>query len=169
MYCSKLTQYLPYGNNQLPPPVSLCLTCLSTQYKNAKNCNHKGNKFYRSQVCSTTNKHFLMCTSCNHHVAALQYLSNHHDPKMGYKNYTMMKQCFGDDKYKAMCATVSISVSTATTDSEAKNSASTPTDTVQIWQASSQQRSYIQPYMAVNDTEIGKTAVPSTGQSYVPR
>ena len=40
-----------------------------------------------------------------------------------------------------------------------KNSASNPTDTVQIWQASSQQES-IQPYMAVNDTEIGKTAVP---------
>merc|ERR1711867_44333 len=39
-------------------------------------------------------------------------------------------------------------------------SASAPNDTVQIWQASSQQRLYIQPYMAVNDTEIGKTAVP---------
>merc|ERR1711867_195526 len=39
-------------------------------------------------------------------------------------------------------------------------SASAPNDTVQIWQASSQQRLYIQPYMAVNDTEIGKTAIP---------
>ena len=78
---------------------------------------------------------------------------------MGYKNYTMMKQCFGDDQYKAMCATVSISVSTAAADSETQNPASNPTDTVQIWQASSRQKS-IQPYMAVNDTEIGKTAMP---------
>ena len=100
-----------------------------------------------------------MCTDCNHHVAALQYLSNHHDPNLGYKNFTMMKQCFGEDQYKAMCATVSISVSNAAADNETQNSASNPTDTVQIWQASSRQKS-IQPYMAVNDTEIGKSAVP---------
>ena len=101
-----------------------------------------------------------MCTDCTHHVAALQYLSSHHDPKIGFKNFSLMKQLFGEDQYNAICATVSISVNHAAADSETQNSASVPNDIVQIWQASSQQRSYIQPYMAVNDTEIGKTAVP---------
>ena len=72
----------------------------------------------------------------------------------------MRKQLFGDDQFRAMCATVSISVNHAAADSETQNSASVPNDIVQIWQASSQQRSYIQPYMAVNDAEIGKTAIP---------
>merc|ERR1711867_319304 len=67
-----------------------------------------------------------------------------------------MRQLFGDDQYKAICATVSISVNHAAAESETKNSASVPNDIVQIWQASSQQKSYIQPYMAVNNTEIGE-------------
>ena len=100
-----------------------------------------------------------MCTDCLHHVAALQYLGNHHDPNLGFKNLTMMRQCFGEDEYKAMCATVSISVSNAAADNETQNLASSSTDSVQIWQASSRQKS-IQPYMAVNDIEIGKGAMP---------
>ena len=71
-----------------------------------------------------------------------------------------MRQLFGEDQYNAICATVSISVNHATAESETQNSASVPNDIVQVWQASSQQKPYIQPYMAVNNTEIGKTAVP---------
>ena len=71
----------------------------------------------------------------------------------------MMRQCFGEDEYKAMCATVSISVSNAAADNEIQNLVSDSTDSVQIWQASSRQKS-IQPCIAVNDTEIGKSAVP---------
>lgn len=37
MFCSKLTQYLPYGNNQVKPPVLLCVKCLGTVAKKAKN------------------------------------------------------------------------------------------------------------------------------------
>ena len=43
MFCSKLSQYLPYGTKQLPPPVSLCLKCLPTKDKNAKDFDHRGN------------------------------------------------------------------------------------------------------------------------------
>ena len=105
MYCSKLTQYLPYGTNQLPPPVSLCLTCLSTKHKNAKNCDHMSNRYYKSQLCSTTNKHYLMCTGCKHHLPAIKYLKDHHKPSIGYKNFTLMKQCFGDDVFRAISST----------------------------------------------------------------
>ena len=49
MFCTKLKQYLPYGTNQLLPPVSLCLKCLTTTHKNAKNCDHRGNKFWKNQ------------------------------------------------------------------------------------------------------------------------
>ena len=102
MYCSKLTQYLPYGTNQLPPPVSLCLTCLSTKHKNAKNCDHMSNRYYKSQLCSTTNKHYLMCNGCSHHLPAIKYMSDHHEPSLGYKNFTLIKQCFGDDVFRTI-------------------------------------------------------------------
>ena len=93
MYCSKLTQYLPYGTNQQPPPVSLCLACLSTKHWNAKNCDHMSNIFYKSQLCPITNKHYLMCKGCAHHLPAIKYMSDHHEPSLGYKNFTLMKQC----------------------------------------------------------------------------
>ena len=102
MYCSKLTQYLPFGNNQLPPPVFLCLKCLSTKHWNAKNCNHMGNRYYKNSLCPITKKHYLMCTSCEHHLPAIRYMSNHHEPCLGYKNFSLMKQCFGDDMFKSM-------------------------------------------------------------------
>ena len=47
MHCKKLPQYLPYGTNQMPPPVSLCVKCLGTTTKNANNCNHKGNRLWK--------------------------------------------------------------------------------------------------------------------------
>ena len=103
-----------------------------------------------------------MCTDCSHHLPTLDYLSNHHKPSIGFQNFTLMKQCFGDYAYRAMCATVSISVSNssnAAADDEIQNLASDSTDSVQIWQASSHQMS-IQPYMSVNGIEIGKAAVP---------
>ena len=82
-----------------------------------------------------------MCTGCSHHLPAIKYLSNHYEPSIGYKNFTLMRQCFGDDAYSAMCATASISVSNAAADDEIQNLASDSTDSVQIWQASSRQMS----------------------------
>merc|ERR1711867_261486 len=78
MYCSKFTEYLPFGNKQLKPPASLCLQCLSTKDKNARNCTHVQNRYYKQQRCKTTKKHYLMCTDCTDHVAAL---------KIGFKNF----------------------------------------------------------------------------------
>lgn len=57
MYCPKLTEYLPFGNKQLKPPASLCLQCLSTKDKNARNGNHGQNRYYKQQICKTTKKH----------------------------------------------------------------------------------------------------------------
>ena len=105
MFCTKLPQYLPYGTNQVKPPVSLCVKCLGTIAKNAKNCDHRGNKFWRNQLCSTTNKHYLMCTGCSNHLPAIKYLRDHHKPSIGYKNFTLMKQCFGDDVFRAISST----------------------------------------------------------------
>ena len=103
MFCPKLTQYLPFGRYQTPPEC-LCVKCLSTKHWNAKKCNHMDNRFYKTQLCPTTKKHFLMCTGCEHHLPAIRYMSNHHDPSLGYKNFTVMKKLFGDDMFKAMIA-----------------------------------------------------------------
>ena len=103
MYCPKLTQYLPFGRNQLPPPVWLCLQCLSTKHWNAKNCNHMGNKCYKNSLCPTTKKHYLMCTSCKHHFPAIRYMINHHVPSIGFKNFTLMRHCLGNDMLNSIC------------------------------------------------------------------
>ena len=105
MFCSKLTQYLPYGNNQVKPHVSLCVKCLGTVAEKAKKCDHYGNKYWKSQLCPTTNKHYLMCNGCSHHLPAMKYLKDHHKPSIGYKNFTLMKHCFGDDVFRAMRST----------------------------------------------------------------
>ena len=62
-------------------------------------------------VCPASNKHFLLCTECPKHMPTLQYLKDNHDPKIGWKNFTLMRGAFGNEAYKAMCAAVSVSVS----------------------------------------------------------
>ena len=62
------------------------------------------NRFYKTQLCPTTKKHYLMCNGCEHHLPAIRYMSDHHEPSLGYKNFTHMKQCFGDNMFKAMIA-----------------------------------------------------------------
>ena len=44
-------------------------------------------------------------------MTALQYLKDNHDPKIGWKNLTLLRGAFGGEAYKAMCAAVSVSVS----------------------------------------------------------
>ena len=108
---------------------SYIMTSATSKY-NAKNCDHRGNHYWRNTLCSTTNKHYIMCTDCPHHLPALQYLGSHHNPNIGFQNFIMMGQCFGDQAYKAMCGTVSISVSNAAADNEIQNLASGSTDSV---------------------------------------
>ena len=43
-------------------------------------------------------------------MPALQYLRDHHDPKLVWTIFTLMRGAFGDEAYKAMCATVSVTV-----------------------------------------------------------
>ena len=104
IFCSKLTQHLPLGNNQLQPPVSLCVKCLSTKHWNAQKCNHMDNKYYKQQICKTTKRHFLMCTACETHLPAIRYMSQHHNPNLGWKNLSAMRNLFGVDMFQAMIA-----------------------------------------------------------------
>ena len=62
------------------------------------------NRFYKTQLCPTTKKHFLMCTGCEHHLPAIRYMSKHQDPSLGWKNFTAMGNLFGNDMFKAMIA-----------------------------------------------------------------
>ena len=101
MFCPKLTRYLPFGRYQTPPGC-LCVKCLSTRHWNAKNCNHKSNRFYKTQLCPTSEKHFLMCTGCEHHLPVIRYMKSHHEPLIGFKNFSLIRQCFGDEMYRSM-------------------------------------------------------------------
>ena len=101
-------------------------------------------------------------------MPALQYLRDNHKPELGWTNFALMRGAFGDEAYKAMCATVSVTVcnsnsitpSAADDETFSKNIASDETDSVQIWPAQSHHTN-IEPYMAVNGVEIGRAAVPS--------
>ena len=115
MACKELPKYLPYGNNQKTLPPSLCSICLCTEFPSAqKSCTHVCNKNYKHTLCPTSNKHFLLCTECPKHMPALKYLKEHHDPKMGWKNFILMRGAFGNEAYKSMCAAESVSLSDST-------------------------------------------------------
>ena len=94
MFCPKLPQYLPYGNNQVPPPASLCLKCLGTGIQNANQCNHGSNSHWKKTLSPTSNKNFILCSECLRHIPALEYLRWHHDHAIGFKNITIMRQVF---------------------------------------------------------------------------
>ena len=112
VFCNELPKYLPYGNNQKTLPPSLCSVCLCTEFPSAQqSCKHACNNNYKNTLCPTSNKHFLLCTECPKHMPALQYLKEHHDPKMGWKNFILMRGAFGNEAYKSMCAAESVSVS----------------------------------------------------------
>ena len=79
-----------------------------------------------------------------------------------------MRGAFGNEAYKAMCATVSVTIcnsnsmihAAANDETFCKNLASDETDSFQIWPAQTHNAN-IEPYMAVNDVEIGRASVPS--------
>ena len=78
---------------------------------------------------------------------------------------TLMRNTFGVNEMRAMCATLSVSVCDATPvmdrdDTEHRNLIAEGHNSIQVWQANSLNRS-TQPYMSVNGTEIGRSAVPS--------
>ena len=158
MFCKELTKYLPCGSNQKTPPPSICSLYLCTEFPIAKqSCSHKCNRFYQQTLCPASNKHFLLCTECAKHMPALQYLRENHKHEGGWTNFALMRGAFGDEAYKAMCATVSVTVcnsnsmTPAAADDEtfSKNIAFDETDSVQIWPAQSHNTN-IEPYMAVN-------------------
>ena len=115
-----------------------------------------------------------MCTDCAKHVPALQYLQQHHDPKAGWNNLHFLRGAFGAEAYKAMCTPVSVSTCNSSalleeanyfnhdSDDETRfdDITSDETDCMQIWPAQSNTTN-AEPYMAVNDVEIGRAAVPS--------
>ena len=101
MSCPKMTQYLPFGRYH-PTPMWLCPQCLSTKHWNAENCNHMGNKSYNTTLCPITKKHYLLCTRCEHHFPGIRYMNYHHEPSIGFKNFSLMRQCFGDVMFRSM-------------------------------------------------------------------
>ena len=99
MFCTRLRQYLPFGRQQ-PTPVWLCTQCLSTKHWNAKYCNHLTN--YKNSVCPISNKHYLLCNICENHLPGIGYMDLHHNPSLGFKNFHVMRQCFGWKLYKSL-------------------------------------------------------------------
>ena len=99
MFCTRLKQYLPFGRQQ-PAPVWLCTQCLSTKHWNAKYCNHLNN--YKKSVCPISNKHYLLCNICENHLPGIGYMDFHHDPSLGFRNFHVMRQCFGWKLFKSL-------------------------------------------------------------------
>ena len=94
IHCTKLPQYILYGNNQVQPPASLCLKCLGTGFKNASQCNHGNHNEWKKTLCLTSNKNFILYTDYPQHLPAIEYLSKHHNHAIGFKNFTIMRQMF---------------------------------------------------------------------------
>ena len=67
----------------------------------------------------------------------LEFLSKHHNPSIGYDNFTLMRKTFGFDEMKAMCATLSVSVCDATPvmdgdDTERRNLVADGNNSIQV-------------------------------------
>ena len=62
-----------------------------------QSCNHGCNSKYKTSLCPTSNKNFLVCTECPKHVPALQYLKEHHEAKEGWNNLHFLKGAFGSE------------------------------------------------------------------------
>ena len=101
MSCPKMTQYLPFGRYH-PTPMWLCPQCLSTKHWNAGHCNHMGNKGYNTTLCPITRKHYLLCNRCEHHFPGIKYMNYHHDPSLGFKNFSLMRQCLGSEMFRSL-------------------------------------------------------------------
>ena len=101
MSCPKMTQYLPFGRYH-PTPMWLCPQCLSTKHWNAGHCNHMGNKGYNTTLCPITRKHYLLCSRCENHFPGIKYMNYHHDPSLGFKNFSLMRQCLGSEMFKSL-------------------------------------------------------------------
>ena len=106
IHCKKLPQYLPYGNNQVQPPVSLCLKCLGTGSQSANQCNHSNNRYWKKALCPTSNKSFILCSECPRHIPTLEYLRWHQNHAIGFKNFTIIRHIFGADVYSTISTTV---------------------------------------------------------------
>ena len=65
------------------------------------------NSNWKKTLCPKSNKSFILCSECPKHLPVLEYLSKHHNHPIGFKNFTIMRQMFGADVYRAMCSTVS--------------------------------------------------------------
>ena len=91
----------------MQPPASLCHKCLGTGIKNANQCKHGNNSNWKKTLCPKSNKNFILCSECSKHIPALEYMRRHHNYAIGFKNFTIMRQMFGADVYRAMCSTVS--------------------------------------------------------------
>merc|ERR1711873_148580 len=141
LYCKELPKYLAHGNNQKVLPNSVCQVCLCTGSK--QSCGHGCNKQYQATLCSTSGKHFLMCTDCAKHVPALQYLQENHDAKSDWSNLHFLRGAFGSEAYKAMCAPISVTTCNSNTllheaaddETRCENVTSDETDSIQIWPA----------------------------------
>ena len=110
IYCPKLPQYLPYGNNQVQAPGSLCIKCMGTEFQNADQCTHGSHGTWKRNFCEAGNISFILCTVCPKHLPALEYLSKNHNQGIGFKNFVTMKGMFGPDAYQACSNAVSVSV-----------------------------------------------------------
>ena len=71
--------------------------------------------------------------------ACTTVLRDNHKPELGWTNFALMRGAFGDEAYKAMCATVSVSVcssnSVIPTEISSQIIAFDEIDSVQIWPA----------------------------------
>ena len=96
LYCSKLPEYIPRGNNVKTIPRDLCKFCLST-VGNFRDCTHTFPRDYNNWVCRQSKVNFILCKDCQKHQAPQDWLKDNFKPNIGKGNLLNVWKEFKND------------------------------------------------------------------------
>ena len=85
LYCSKLPEYIPRGNNVITIPRELCKFCLSTA-GHYRDCTHTFPRDYKDWMCKLSKVNFILCKDCQKHQGPQDWLKVNFKPNIGRAN-----------------------------------------------------------------------------------
>ena len=160
VFCKKLPLYIPIGGNVEPVPPAVCKLCLYTGFDNGQNCRHAPNNLWKKSYCPANKTHYMLCDMCPQHGPGHSWWKEHHNPQLGFKNYTQLISDLSFDVVKAFVRLTDVSESeeaeyTYNSNYQDGITYSTNLDEVHVYHQSTSQT------IEVNGVPIGRTSIPS--------
>ena len=155
VFCPRLPMYIPSGKGSVTLPRGICKYCLYTGFKDASNCRHNAVHSWRRSYCTAGDMHYMLCPTCPRHQLAQSWWKQHHNPQMGFKNYTQIVNDLTFNNVQAGINVISVS--------DTEDDMSSGTDKVcELSQVEAQILSNeALPPVRTNDIPVGGMTIPS--------